>query len=290
MDCRFRSVTAALAPRKHSESNRLWRVRDSGFAMNFSRISNETLLGRVLRFPLRFIPPEMSMPIVQGRLRGTRWIVGTGVHGHWLGSYEYNTRRVFEKTVSKGGIVFDIGANVGFYTLLASVLVGPQGRVFAFEPVPSNLFYLRKHLRINAITNVEVIEAAVSECGGTASFEEGPTSRRGHISSQGKLQVKTVSLDELILRGETPVPDYIKMDVEGGEMLVLWGAKSMLANRRPTLFLTTHGPSLHQQSCQFLDSLGYQLEEIVHDGGIERELLARCKEGRGASEPSLKNA
>ena len=61
-------------------------------------------------------------------------------------------------------VVFDIGANTGFYTLLASVLVGPQGRVFAFEPVPLNLRYLNEHLRLNNIKNVSVIDAAVAEC------------------------------------------------------------------------------------------------------------------------------
>ena len=97
--------------------------------MNFSGISNKKLLGKLLRFPFRFIPTDMRMPILQGRLKGKKWIVGSSNHGCWLGSYEYEKRLVFEKTVTKGSIVFDIGAHVGFYTLLASVLVGPGGRV-----------------------------------------------------------------------------------------------------------------------------------------------------------------
>lgn len=230
--------------------------------MNFSGLSNQTQLGKLFRFPLRCIPKEMKIPILQGRLKGKRWIAGSSTHGCWLGSYEYEKRRVFEKTVTQGSVVFDVGAHVGFYTLLASVLVGPQGKVFAFEPLPSNLFYLKEHLRINAMTNVTVIEAAVSDCTGTASFDEGPSNSMGRISSQGNVQVKTVSLDELISRGEFPAPDYIKIDVEGDEMLVLMGASSMLVNTHPTLFLAAHGHDLHQQCWQLLSFMGYELQAI----------------------------
>lgn len=230
--------------------------------MNFSGISNRTPLGKFLRFPLRLIPTEMRMPILQGRLTGKQWIVGSSQHGCWLGSYESDKQLLFEKTITEGSVVFDLGAHVGFYTLLASTLVGSKGRVFTFEPMPKNLFYLKEHLRLNRMTNVTVIEAAVSDCSGVTYFEEGSSTFEGHISSQGTLQVKTVSLDELIARGEISTPDYIKMDVEGAEMQVFSGAKSLLANARPTIFLATHGDDVHQQCCQFLTSLGYQLQPI----------------------------
>jgi FkbM family methyltransferase len=230
--------------------------------MNFSGISNKSILGQLLRFPLRFIPTKMTMPILQGRLRGKQWVVGSSQHGCWLGSYELDKRLLLEKTIPEGSVVFDLGAHVGFYTLLSSVLVGPKGRVFAFEPMPTNLFYLKEHLSVNRITNVTVIEAAVSDSSGVTYFEEGSSSFQGRISSQGKLQVKTVGLDELIARGEIPTPDYIKIDVEGAEMQVFSGAKSMLANAHPTIFLATHGNDVHHQCCEFLTSLGYQLQPI----------------------------
>jgi FkbM family methyltransferase len=246
--------------------------------VNFSGISNEMLLGKVLRACLRWIPPETRMPILQGKLKGKKWIAGSSNHGCWLGSYEYEKRRIFEKTVTEGSIVFDIGAHVGFYTLLASVLVGPRGKVFAFEPLPCNLRYLREHLRLNALSNVTVIEAAVSDCSGIASFGEGPNSSMAHISSQGGLRVKTVSLDDLISRGEIPVPNTIKIDVEGAEMLVLTGATSLLASAHPTLFLATHKDDLHQESCQLLRSLGYELQ-VIDEKSLEQsnEILAYHK-------------
>lgn len=248
--------------------------------MNLSGISNKSLRGRVLRFSLRFIPKQTQVPIIQGRLKGKKWIVGSSNHGCWLGSYEYKKQRLLEKTIVEGSIVFDLGGHVGFYTLLASELVGPNGKVFVFEPVPRNLFYLKGHLRLNHVSNVTVVEAAVSDRGGKVSFEEGINSSVGHIAPEGKLQVKTVVLDELIFKRELPTPDYIKIDVEGAEMLALSGAKSLLTNAHPVIFLATHGPRIHQECCHLLESLGYKLEPI--DGmSLEesREILASYKCG-----------
>lgn len=230
--------------------------------MDFSGVSNRTLVGRLLRLPLALIPSRTILPILQGKLRGTKWIVGSSNHGCWLGSYEYHKRKAFEESVARGGVVFDIGANVGFYTLLASVLVGARGRVYAFEPVPRNLHYLEEHLQINGIKNVSVIEGAVSDCDGVAQFDESPSRLTGRLAPGGRLTVRTVSLDEMMTRGELPPPECIKIDVEGGEMLVLTGARVLLGNRRPILYLATHGPGLHQQCCELLASFGYHLQPI----------------------------
>jgi len=167
----------------------------------------------------------------------------------------------------QGKIVFDLGGHVGFYTLLSSVLVGPSGKVFVFEPVPRNLFYLKEHLRLNHVNNVTVIEAAVLDKNGVASFNEGPGSSMGYLSHNGRLQVKTLVLDDLISSREIPAPDYMKIDIEGAEFLALSGAKSTLVESHPIIFLATHGETVHQQCCQFLSSYGYDLKSID-----EREL------------------
>jgi|SRR5919202_1306896 FkbM family methyltransferase len=230
--------------------------------MNFSGISKQTPLGKLLRFPLKFIPPQTVIPIWQGKLRKKKWIVGSGDSGYWLGSYEYEKQLLFEQTIPEGSVVFDIGAHVGFYTLLSSVIVGTSGKVVAFEPLPRNLFYLHEHLRLNHIQNVMVIEAAVSAASRVTSFDESPTSFTGHISPQGTLQVKTVALDELTSTGQIPMPTHIKLDVEGAELSVLSGARETLSLAHPTIFLATHGDEIHQQACQFLESLGYHLKAI----------------------------
>ena len=212
--------------------------------------------------PLGILPKGMTLPILQGTLRGKKWVVGSSNHGCWLGSYEYEKQRLFERTVKEGFTVFDVGAHVGFYTLLASALVGATGKVFAFEPLPRNLRYLREHLRRNHVVNVSVVEAAVSDRSGFAFFEEGKGHSTGHLAPGGRLRVRTVTLDELVFQDGLPPPNCIKIDIEGAEMLALTGAQSLLSNYRPSIFLATHGHEIHRECCRFLASLKYELRSI----------------------------
>ncbi len=215
--------------------------------------------------PLKLIPKRTALPILQGRLRGKRWIVGAGNHGYWLGSYEYEKRLQFEHTVKEGDIIFDIGAHVGYYTLLASTLAGPSGRVFAFEPLPSNIQFLRRHLVLNQIQNVTLIEAAVSNESRVGRFISGPSTSMGMLHPEGSLDVECVTLDGLMSEGRLPVAAVIKIDVEGAELKVLEGARNMLSMAHPTLFLATHGQEQSTACGDLLRSLDYQLETISGD-------------------------
>jgi len=248
--------------------------------MNFSGMSDKSIMGKVVRLPLRLIPPKTVMPILQGKLKGLKWIAGSSNHGCWLGSYEHAKQKTFEKAVTMGSVVYDIGANAGFYTLLASVLVGPKGRVFAFEPVPLNLHHLNEHLRINRITNVTVIDAAVAGRAGVAHFDEGPNHSMGHLAFGGSLTVRTVCLDEMVKSGELPPPDFMKIDVEGAEVDVLQGAKSVLENHHPVIFLATHSEGLHRTCSELLLSHGYSFECLDRPD----EVLAAYAQARSAGE------
>jgi FkbM family methyltransferase len=240
--------------------------------VNLSDIPAGTLIGRILRQPLKLIPGNTAMPILQGRLRGKRWIAGAHTHGCWLGSYESEKQKLFESKVRPGDTVFDIGANVGFYTLLASDLVGDAGYVYSFEPVPRNTGFLNEHLRLNRVGNVEVIEAAVSDRSGHTYFDDTPGSAMGHLAAKGRLKVRTVSIDALVSESKVLPPNCMKIDVEGGEFLVLSGAKSTLNDYQPIIFLATHGTQVHEQCCDLLKSVGYQLEGL---GGASN---AQCDE------------
>jgi FkbM family methyltransferase len=244
--------------------------------MNFSKINYQSLPGKILRLPLRLIPKRMVLPILQGRLRGKKWIVGAGEHGYWLGSYEMSKRLAFEREINPGSIVYDIGANVGYFSLLASVLVGEKGKVFAFEPLPRNIEFLKKHISLNKLTNIEVIEAAVSSQSGEAFFDLGASTAMGHLSDSGKLQVQMVCLDDLVSAGEVTAPDYIKLDVEGAEYDALRGAEAVIDKFHPVLFLDTHQRSAHQNTIDFLEQNNYQFE--ILDGKTlaeTKELIAR---------------
>lgn len=230
--------------------------------MNFSGLSANRFWGKLLRLPLKLLPSYMVMPIWQGRLKGRKWIVGSSNHGCYLGSYEYEKRLLFESVVKEGGVVWDVGAHVGFYSLLASILVGPAGRVVAFEPWPENIVYLKKHLYLNRLENVTVVEKAVSDCTGEAWFQEGSCRSTGHLSPQGTLKVKTIRLDDFVQENPALAPDYLKIDVEGAELAVLAGAEKLLADFRPTIFLATHGREIHRRCCDFLWARGYTLSAL----------------------------
>jgi len=170
--------------------------------------------------------------------------------------------------------VFDIGAHAGFYTLLFSHLVGLSGKVLAFEPLPRNLAYLHKHLRLNGIRNVQVLEVAVSDKVGISPFAEGENSYTGALAQTGAMRVQSVSLDDLYARGSLPLPNFIKIDVEGAEDLVLTGASLLIARARPTIFLATSGCEVDARCVQILAAMQYRLESIPGDPREWRELIA----------------
>ena len=245
-------------------------------SVDLSRIPPRTRLGRLLRAPLGWIPPTAVLRVLQGPLRGRRWIVGSATHGSWLGTYEREKQRRFARAISAGGVVFDLGANVGLYTMIAAIGAGETGRVFAFEPLPRNVAFLRMHLRLNGIGNVEVVEAAVSDVAGTIAFDERGGPALGGISPGGTLRVATVTLDDLVATAAVPPPDVLKIDIEGGELHALRGAHKVLEEARPVVFLATHGSRLHVECHAFLESRGYVVETLAPMDSVQGgELLAR---------------
>jgi SAM-dependent methyltransferase len=125
-------------------------------------LSRRSLLGRLLRAPLTLVPTSKPLRILTGEVRGLRWIPESAIHRCWMGWYERDKQRLMAKEVRAGSIFYDVGANVGFHTLLAAKLVG-SGKVFSFEPSPRNLEYLRRHIALNKLHNVSVFESAVSD-------------------------------------------------------------------------------------------------------------------------------
>jgi hypothetical protein len=107
-------------------------------------LSSRTLLGKIVRLPLSLIPPEAEVRILRGPLRQKKWIKGAGPNAYWVGTYEVARIRSFAGATSQGAVVYDVGANVGIYSLVASLRVGVSGRVYAFEPLERNLRYLRR--------------------------------------------------------------------------------------------------------------------------------------------------
>src|SRR5205809_6725187 len=95
-------------------------IRSRGRSMNFSAIPRSQFAGRLLRLPLRLLPGNMVVSVKQGPARGRKWIVGSGNHGCWLGCYEQQKILAFARALRCKRGVYDIGANLGYYSVFAS--------------------------------------------------------------------------------------------------------------------------------------------------------------------------
>jgi FkbM family methyltransferase len=242
---------------------------------NLSGISNESFMGKLLRAPLRLIPPKMVVRVAQGPLRGKKWIVGSSNHGCWLGSYEYEKQKALQRFLKPGDVAYDIGANVGFYSLLASVLVGDTGCVYSFEPLPDNLSQLKKHLELNRIANCTVIDAAVSSFDGEAAFDTSGDRFTGHLAATGALHVRTLTVDQLIEKDGMRPPNLMKLDIEGAEYECLRGAAGVIQEFKPVIFLATHGREVHLACSELLVGWGYRLTSVdMQPPEISDELVA----------------
>lgn len=199
-----------------------------------------------------------------------------GQYVYLTGSYEPPTARVIHALLRPGDTFIDIGANSGFFTLLASLRVAPGGRVLAFEPVPSMRKRLRANLSLNGTKNVVVHDVALSNKAGECVFHEGPAGHKG-LSSLRPLEnearsfaVRTLPLDDIpIPAGATRL---IKIDVEGAEQLVVDGMRRLLERDRPNVVLEVTDRYLSAFGhgavglCGSLCEMGYRMHHIKDDG------------------------
>ena len=229
--------------------------------INFSAIDYRSRFGKTLRLPLKLLPGSFVMPIVSGPIKGMKWQVGTSDHGCWLGTYELAKLKEIERWLRPGMTVYDIGANAGIYTLFFSRAVGPEGRVFAFEPLGENSVNLLHHIQLNRLENVVLTQAALASCSAMSSFQLGSIGNSmGKLTTGNtQLRVPTVSMDELITKHNFPLPDLIKMDVEGAESEVLCGASALLSQRATVWFIALHGDQQKELCQNVLTSYGYRI-------------------------------
>jgi FkbM family methyltransferase len=219
-------------------------------------------IGKVRRLPLRLVPHEATIPVLRGPMRGMKWIAGASTHGCWLGLYEPEFQNTFMQCIPEHAIVWDVGANVGYYSLLAT---RKARKVLAIEPLPANLEYLRRHIALNHLEEqIDVYPIAASNYDGEGRFMVVDGNRsEGSLGPNGELAVTTGKLDHLV----SDPPALIKIDVEGNEYVVLEGAIEALKRKTATVLLALHTEG---SDCRrLLGELGYQVAE-PHPG----ELLA----------------
>jgi FkbM family methyltransferase len=155
-------------------------------------------------------------------------------------SYYEGIDKIFEKVIKKGDTIVDMGANIGFYTLLAANLVGEKGKVYSFEPDPKTNILLKMNVELNNYHNVVIIQKAVSNQTGTAKFylSTEPGADTLYRESSGKyIEIETETLDHYFQDKDQTI-DVIKMDVEGAEIAALSGMDKILRqNNNLKMFL-----------------------------------------------------
>ncbi|HZD57317.1 MAG TPA: FkbM family methyltransferase [Anaerolineales bacterium] len=234
------------------------------------------LLARIVRQGLnRAAPPGLTqVRIASGSLRGMRMLLDLRIEkDYWLGTYEPELQLAVKQLVEPGMVAYDIGANVGYITLLFAQAVGTKGRVFAIEALPENVERLEGNVALNAFSErVTVVYAAVVDRAGPVKFLIGPSGGMGKAQgSAGRqrfeyrqsLTVTGISLDAFAYQQGNPAPQIIKMDIEGGEVLAFPGMCEVLKKERPLLFLELHGSEAAQVAWETLTSLDYHIRRMA---------------------------
>lgn len=191
----------------------------------------------------------------------------TGEHEAWV-------QDLLKERLKPGECFYDVGAHIGFLSLIAARLVGPRGSVWAFEPDDVNLAVFRANSDRNEISNLNMIAAAVWEFSGELAFARGAqaSSRmEGRIVDQADGQsdvvtVTVVSLDDFVLENMRRPPNFLKIDVERGEFQVLSGAAQVLKQFQPLLLCEVHDLTLIAKLRRFLTGMGYVTEEHPRGG------------------------
>jgi FkbM family methyltransferase len=163
-----------------------------------------------------------------------------GIVTHLLadGVYEQRTTELFKSLLKPGMVVLDIGANFGYYGLIAAQFVGSTGKVYAIEPEPNNFRLLVCNIKLNSFSNLIPLQIAFSAEKGKVTLFLDKTNLGAHsirqgnvIEDGGMVEIETTTLDNFVQRKmEYQRVDLISLDVQGAEGLVLEGADQTLRN------------------------------------------------------------
>ncbi len=225
---------------------------------------------------------------------------------YYTGKYEVKVTDYFRKTIKPGMTVMDIGANIGYYTLLFSNLVGPNGKVFAFEADPINFSFLKKSVEMNKINNIEIVQKAVSDRAGNISLFVGNNytgASGGHsivvdnTSGSGEsINVEAISIDSYFENKSNKKIDFIKIDIEGAEPLAIKGMTEMINLNHRLGMLTEilpyaleHSSNGYSNYLKMLSDLNFSFNIFTEKYDLEHigldELEIKCSQLEGDKYP-----
>ena len=229
------------------------------------------VLGPVLHRVGRSVVPQGTAVLVEieGGIAKGLVLESDARVAHMLrgGEIEADTQTALTELIRPGHVFYDLGANIGYFSLSVARLVGPDGHVYAFEPDPDNVRQLEANAERNGIGNVTVVRAAAWSSSGTVTFsradvEETPGRGLGFVDERGGdvasgMTVRAVSLDDFIAQPDHPPPDVIKSDVEGAEVDVFDGAQEVL-RAGPSIVCEMHTSEAGRVLGERFEALGYR--------------------------------
>jgi FkbM family methyltransferase len=154
--------------------------------------------------------------------------------------------RLIKKEVKKGDVVLDIGANIGYYTLILAKAVGARGKVYAFEPDPKNFALLEKNVKLNGYQNIELVQKAVSDKTETiklflSSINKGDHRIYDSKDNRQSIEIHAIRLDEYFKSYKGKI-DFVKMDIQGAEGKAFRGMRKLIKKNRKVKLISEFWP------------------------------------------------
>ena len=231
-------------------------------------------LARALRGVLnRAAPDGLTLTrVAAGELAGRSLYLNLQTEkDYWLGTYEPELQAAARHFVKPAMIVYDVGANIGYISLLLADCVGPEGQVYSFEALPANQSRLDQNISANELSGrVVTVAAAVTDQQSTVRFLVHESTSMGkvdgsagrHTEYQQTIEVPGLALDDFIYQAGHPAPQVVKMDIEGGEVMAVRGMQRLLTEVRPVLLIELHGPEAARVVGRSLLDAGYTLRDM----------------------------
>ena len=244
--------------------------KKAAYTLRGRHLNRFNFVRTALNFLLRNLKPE-SVTVFGNHMFLDK---GDSMRLSILGLYEPLAVKHFQEMIKPGDTVLDIGAHIGYYTLMAAKRVGKKGKVFAFEPDKDNLFILNKNISMNGYKNVVVVNKAVASSTKKVKFLLNSLSTGMHsiidlgFGSKNSIIVDTISLDDFFGKNP-PQISVIKMDIEGGEYGALQGMRRLLRKSKHLTLFTEFSPYSIKKAkksprgfLNFLKHFGFKLYSI----------------------------
>jgi FkbM family methyltransferase len=223
------------------------------------------------------LPSGISEQVIAGGpLRGCKFYLDMqSEKDYWLGTYEVALLESVGKLIQPGWVVYDVGANVGYLTVLFAKLTGKNGKVYAFEPLPANIERLVKNVEANDVKEqVIVCPYAIGDRRDEVVFYLGNSDDTGKVETivtaneketkenKDKLIVEMITLDEFAEQNTDHYPQLIKMDIEGAEVLAIKNMQRILQTIKPFMIIEIHSKDAGQVVWNELTKYNYICQKI----------------------------